>query len=58
MPQKYAPVLLRMVIGLLASVIAKRQLLLISGDVEKNPGPLGQGEILDNINAEILTTLY
>ena len=42
--QKYPPVLLTMVIGLLASVIAIRQLLLISGDVEQNPGPLGQGE--------------
>ena len=26
-----------------ASVMAMRQLLLISGDVEENPGPLGQG---------------
>ena len=55
--QKYMPVLLRILIGLLASVIAIRQLLLISGDVEQNPGPLGQGEIINNINAEILTTL-
>ena len=47
--QKYTPVLLTMVIDLLASVIAIRQLLLISGDVEENPGPLGQGEVIASL---------
>ena len=38
-------VLQTMVIGMLASVIVIRLLLLISGDVEENPGPLSQGEV-------------